>query len=88
MVATSASTPAAAAAPLPTGAGARLSLPPSLAAVGGGREAAAVASVPHLSAAAAAQPPQQPQLIPVEPRLLARSVSYSFPAASSSMTIR
>ena len=87
MVATSASTPAAAAAPLPTGAGARLSLPPSLAAAGGGREAA-VASVPHLSAAAAAQHPQQPQLIPVEPRLLARSVSYSFPAASSSMTIR
>ena len=86
MVATSASTPAAAAAPLPTGAAARLSLPPSLAAVGGGREAA-VASVPHLSAAAA-QHPQQPQLIPVEPRLLARSVSYSFPAASSSMTIR
>ena len=85
MVATSASAPAAAA-PLPTGAAARLSLPPSLAAVGGSREAAA-ASVPHLSAAAA-QHPQQPQLIPVEPRLLARSVSYSFPAASSSMTIR
>ena len=86
MVATSASTPAAAA-PLPAGAAARLSLPPSLAAVGGSREAAAAAAVPHLSAGAA-QHPQQPQLIPVEPRLLARSVSYSFPAASSTMTIR
>ena len=52
---------------------ARLSLPPSL---------ATVAAVPHL-----ATQHQQPQLIPVEPRLLARSVSYSFPT-SSTMAIR
>ena len=75
MVATSAP-PAAA----PTAAaGARLSLPPSLATVGS-RET--VAAVPHL-----ATQHQQPQLIPVEPRLLARSVSYSFPT-SSTMAIR
>ena len=74
MVATSASTPAAAA-PLPAGAAARLSLPPSLAATVGSRET-------HL-----ATQHQQPQLIPVEPRLLARSVSYSFPT-SSTMAIR
>ena len=53
---------------------ARLSLPPSLATVGS-RET-------HL-----ATQHQQPQLIPVEPRLLARSVSYSFPT-SSTMAIR
>ena len=76
MVATSAP-PAAAPTAVAT---ARLSLPPSLAAVGS-RET--VAGVPHL-----ATQHQQPQLIPVEPRLLARSVSYSFPAASSTMTIR
>lgn len=52
-----------------------LSLPPSLATMGS-HEPAAVMQAPH-----------QQQLIPVEPRLLARSVSYSFPT-SSTMAIR